>query len=49
MAKVTLKDLPKDMTIDEEELKRIKGGLVTPPLMKSLIKEQGGDGGLLGK
>ena len=29
MAKIKIKDLPKDYKISEDEMKRIKGGLIT--------------------
>ena len=32
MARIRIKDLPKDMKISKEELKRIRGGALTPLL-----------------
>ncbi|MEE9517453.1 MAG: hypothetical protein V3V52_10130 [Candidatus Adiutricales bacterium] len=53
MARIKIKDLPADMTLSKDELKRVKGGLLTttlrvfPKVELTFGKVESGSGDLL--
>jgi len=45
MARIELKDLPKDMRISSQEMQKVRGGALLNPISLSLVKSIHGESG----